>query len=220
MAHFIQIQTLKRWWQRALVMIIATTLRLYWCTLRVRLSSEGRQIANSIAKGTIFAFWHSNLFAAYILKKLLKKMRICGLVSPSRDGAWLTEIFGTLGIETIRGSSKRRGLSAVGDMVKELGNGASVAITPDGPRGPAYEFKIGTAMTAKKAMADVVLVALKYDCFFTLPTWDKFRIPLPFSKVHVHGKMFRFEDFEHMAAEDLTALLERDLNALQGAMGS
>ncbi|MDR1433123.1 MAG: DUF374 domain-containing protein [Puniceicoccales bacterium] len=219
MSHFIRIQTLKKWWQRTLVAIIAAALRLYWMTLRVSLSDEGHQITNSIESGTIFVFWHSNLFAAYTLKKFLKKKRICGLVSPSRDGAWLAEIFNALGIETIRGSSKRRGLSAIGDMVRELGDNTSIAITPDGPRGPACKFKIGTAMTAKKAKADVVVVALKYGHFFTLPTWDKFKVPLPFSRVRVRVEMFRFKDFERTTAEELTTLLEKQLNGMQAKIG-
>ncbi|MDR1413480.1 MAG: DUF374 domain-containing protein [Puniceicoccales bacterium] len=215
MTNFHKIQTLKKWWQQAVVAIGVMLLKLYWSTLRIRLSDAAKQTLCSLEKRAIFAFWHSNLFVAYALKKTLGKKNVYGLVSPSRDGAWLTEIFHTLGIDIIRGSSSRNGLSAISSMTEKLLGGAFVAITPDGPRGPKHKFKIGTAMIAKQAKADVVIVATKYNHFFTLSTWDRFKVPLPFSGICVNSKTFYHKDFEHLSTMELSKTFEKGLNDLQ-----
>ncbi|MDR1890943.1 MAG: lysophospholipid acyltransferase family protein [Puniceicoccales bacterium] len=207
---------LKKWWQRVLVTIVVSLLRLYWSTLRIKLTEGTKKVTDEIRGPAIFAFWHSNLFVAYKLFRLLK--RKCGmyaLVSPSRDGAWLTEMFNRLGIQTIRGSSNRNGLSAIDNMAEKLSKGALVAITPDGPRGPAYKFKKGTAMVAKATKANLVLVAPKYNHYFVLPTWDKFKIPLPFSKICVETKTFPKNTFEDLTARELSTVLENELTDLQ-----
>jgi lysophospholipid acyltransferase (LPLAT)-like uncharacterized protein len=215
MTKVYKVQTLKKWWQRVIVAIIVAILKLYWATLKIKQSDDVKQMLRTLKTKTIFSFWHNNLFVAYALKKLLEGKNVYGLVSPSRDGAWLSEIFHSLGIETIRGSSKRNGLSAIGNMIEKLSSGTFVAITPDGPRGPKYKFKVGTAMIAKKAKADVVIVAAKYKYYFTLPTWDKFKVPLPFSKIYVKCKAFRYEEFEHLPTAKLSNMFEKQLNELQ-----
>ncbi|MDR1401593.1 MAG: DUF374 domain-containing protein [Puniceicoccales bacterium] len=215
MTKFYKVQTLKKWWQRVVVVIVVGILKIYWATLRVRLSNNGKQILCTLREKTIFTFWHNNLFAVYALKKLLGNKNVCGLVSPSSDGAWLTEIFQLLGIDTVRGSSRRNGILAISNMIEKLSSEVLIAITPDGPRGPKCKFKIGTAMVAKGAEADVVIVAAKYDHFFTLPTWDRFKVPLPFSRILVEGKTICHEDFRNLPAAELSELLEKQLNELQ-----
>lgn len=39
----------------------------------------------------------------------------------------------------------------MGIMVDHAKNGYSIAITPDGPRGPEHKFKAGAVITAKKS---------------------------------------------------------------------
>ncbi|MDR1595800.1 MAG: DUF374 domain-containing protein [Puniceicoccales bacterium] len=214
MSRIPRIQTLGKWWQRVLVHIVVVLLKAYWATFRIVLSDEAKRATRAVRGGTIFAFWHENLFAAYSLKNLVSGADMYGLVSPSRDGAWLAGIFDKLAIKTIRGSSKRGGLSAIDVMVQKLAEGASIAITPDGPRGPRHKFKNGTAMTAKRANADIILVAVKYSSFFTLPTWDKFKVPFPFAKICVDCKTFPHESFKDIHTAELTTALGKCLNTL------
>jgi lysophospholipid acyltransferase (LPLAT)-like uncharacterized protein len=209
-------RTLQKWWQKLAMAVGLFFLRLYWGTLRTRLTPATEEVINGTKKSTIFTFWHNNLFAVSLLNKLLKhEMPMYGLVSPSSDGAWLAALLKAIDIEAIRGSSKRGGISAIENMVRVLSDGAFVTVTPDGPRGPVYKFKRGVAMTAKAAKIDVVIVACKYDHFFSLSTWDGFKIPLPFSRVIVHCKTFRYKDLLSLSVSEMTDVFEKALVDLQ-----
>ncbi|MDR0742244.1 MAG: DUF374 domain-containing protein [Puniceicoccales bacterium] len=212
---------LKKWWQRILVSVVVFILRLYWSTLRIKLTTECQKVIDEAQGATVFALWHNNLFIAYKLRRLLKKKHsMYALVSPSRDGAWLAEMFSRLGIGTIRGSSNRNGLSAIDNILEKLAEGAFVAITPDGPRGPVCKFKRGTAMVTKAIKTNLVLVAVKYNHYFTLPTWDGFKIPCPFSKICADIKMFPSGTFENLTVKELSTVLENELIGLQQKIDS
>jgi lysophospholipid acyltransferase (LPLAT)-like uncharacterized protein len=147
-----------------------------------------------------------------------KKIQIYGLVSPSSDGAWLAEILGAIGIKAIRGSSKRNGISAISTIVQKLREGACVTITPDGPRGPINKFKNGAAMVAQRAESNVVAFAFGYGCHISLSTWDRFKIPLPFSRIRVGGKMLHFSDFASLPTKKITEMFEAEMELLQSKL--
>jgi lysophospholipid acyltransferase (LPLAT)-like uncharacterized protein len=110
---------------------------------------------------------------------------IHGLVSPSKDGAWLSAIYEQLGIPSVRGSSRRGGQSALRDCIHVIRNGASIAITPDGPRGPRYIVKEGTQWLSEETHTPIVAVGIHFHCAIRLRTWDQFYLPLPFSHVSI-----------------------------------
>jgi lysophospholipid acyltransferase (LPLAT)-like uncharacterized protein len=66
-----------------------------------------------------------------------------------------------------------------------LASGRDVVITPDGPRGPAYELGPGIVFLAQKSGASVLPMNLEYSGCWRLGSWDRFIIPQPFSKVRV-----------------------------------
>ena len=75
---------------------------------------------------------------------------------------------------------------ALGIMVDYAKNESSIAVTPDGPRGPARKLKAGAVITAKKSGLPLVLVGIGFQKKRKLlKSWDKFEIPLPFSKTKV-----------------------------------
>jgi lysophospholipid acyltransferase (LPLAT)-like uncharacterized protein len=137
-----------------------------------------------------------------------------GLISPSVDGAWLSSFFSLLGIGSVRGSSGRRGTSALDELQEKLQRGANVAITPDGPRGPAKKFKNGVAVLALRSKADVFLLAIKYGSFWMLNTWDKFLIPKPFSRVNIDFRKVSHGDIQYLPLKKVNLLLERELNSM------
>jgi lysophospholipid acyltransferase (LPLAT)-like uncharacterized protein len=66
-----------------------------------------------------------------------------------------------------------------------------VIITPDGPRGPCYRLGRGIVFLAQITGEPVVPIHLDYSRYICLKSWDRFRIPLPFSRVEVTlGKPF------------------------------
>jgi 3-deoxy-D-manno-octulosonic-acid transferase len=88
-----------------------------------------------------------------------------------------------MGFGTIRGSSSRGGASAALELVKVLKKGYPVAVTPDGPRGPAKVVKKGVSLIARRAGVPVVPYGVSAFPALRLKTWDRFLIPLPFAKI-------------------------------------
>ena len=216
MSNLPKIQVLKKRWQRILAAVLVFLLKLYSKTLFVRPSKSVREWKKQSHKPAIFAFWHDNLLSIYKIKKLLpKSSKIAGLVSPSRDGAWLSYLFSKVGIDSVRGSSKRRGLSAISIMTDKIKNGSFIAITPDGPRGPSHVFKNGVAMTAQSAQCDIILIAIHPSWYFTIPSWDRLKIPVPFSKIFTDIVTISFSEIKDLETASVTHLLQEKLSRLQ-----
>jgi len=87
--------------------------------------------------------------------------------------------------DVVRGSSSRLGASAILQLTETLASGRDVVITPDGPRGPAYELGPGIVFLTQKSDALVLPMNLEYSRCWRLGSWDRFIIPQPFSKVRV-----------------------------------
>jgi hypothetical protein len=93
-------------------------------------------------------------------------------------------LVGKLGGHVIRGSSTHTGAKALKDyyqtIVKEQ---VSPALTPDGPRGPMHEFKPGAIMLAQLSGRPILPISIAASRKWTFDTWDRFELPLPFSRV-------------------------------------
>ena len=171
--------------------------RLWVSTIRFRFidpKSKLEVIKND--KPVIITLWHNRLFLAGEWQRRFRGNRKCfGLISGSRDGAWLEAFYGWSGIHAIRGSSNRGGSKAIRDLVKTLKNGNDVGITPDGSRGPVYEAKPGVLLVGKLAKVPLLLLGFKYGWHIKLNSWDKFIIPFPFSIVRVKVHVVNPKDF-------------------------
>ncbi len=176
--------------QKLLLFPLSILLRIWLKTLRFRVPEEIFSELKKIEKTPIIvAFWHNRLFIAPALRSRFRsKTKMNGLVSPSSDGAILTQFFKFLGIGAVRGSTSRRGGTAIVEIFHKISHGEAIALTPDGPRGPRYKFNPGTALLAQKTGVPVVLVAAIFSAAIRLKTWDSFILPLPFSKVELMAK--------------------------------
>ena len=85
----------------------------------------------------------------------------------------------------MRGSSSKRAAPAGAELVGCLQGGSDIGITPDGPRGPCYKLAMGPVRLAEMTQAPVVAIHANYAKCWQLRSWDRFRIPKPFSKVSV-----------------------------------
>jgi lysophospholipid acyltransferase (LPLAT)-like uncharacterized protein len=128
----------------------------------------------------VLVFWHEVLPLAMWY---YRNTNYHTLTSYSRDGELITRIIGKLGIRALRGSSSRGGREALVRMEKAIQHGVTVAITPDGPRGPRRELKAGTAVLAVRGNAPVVPVAFAITRCWRMKSWDKMVIPKPFSTI-------------------------------------
>ena len=107
------------------------------------------------------------------------------MISASRDGDLLTDAVQRFGYDVVRGSSSRLGANAILQLAQVLASGRDVVITPDGPRGPAYELGPGIIFLAQKTGAPVVSVNLEYSSCWRIKSWDRFIVPRPFAKVRM-----------------------------------
>src|SRR3989441_4638733 len=103
--------------------------------------------------------------------------------SRHRDGGHLTELSERWGYRVVRGSSKRGGEAGLLGLVRHLRDGAEVALTPDGPRGPAERVKPGALAAAHYADALVIAAGARASSAWWLRSWDRFCIPKPFAAV-------------------------------------
>jgi hypothetical protein len=171
------------WWLEPAAAAGALLVRLLGATWRVDRSGLSALDA-AIAGGQrcIFAFWHARLLS---LVWTHRGRGIAVLVSRHRDGELITRIIERLGFDTARGSSTRGGEEGLMDMLRLAEEGRLLAITPDGPRGPAERLKPGLVYIASRSGLPIVPVASASRRSRRLRSWDGFRIPHPFTRVVV-----------------------------------
>ncbi|MCK9409178.1 MAG: lysophospholipid acyltransferase family protein [Bacteroidetes bacterium] len=137
-------------------------------------------------KNYVVAFWHGSMFVGWFVHRPKNGNSVSALVSQSNDGEYLSIVLEQWGYSMIRGSSHIGGKEAMQLMVDALAGGSSLAITPDGPRGPRHEMKMGAVRAAQKASVPLVLAGIVVKKKRLLHSWDRFEVPLPFSKVIVN----------------------------------
>jgi lysophospholipid acyltransferase (LPLAT)-like uncharacterized protein len=171
------------WWLEPAAAAGAMLVRALGATWRVdRRDVEAFDAAIAEGRRCIFAFWHAGILP---LAWIHRGRGVVVLVSRHRDGQLITRIIERLGFATSRGSSTRGGEEGVMDMLRKAKEGRLLAITPDGPRGPAGTLKPGIVYLASRTGLPIVPVASAAGSCWRLRSWDRFRIPRPFTRVVV-----------------------------------
>ncbi len=174
------------WRVRWLIAFGHRLLQIWARTLRFEMEDRAGVIGTPPNERYIGALWHNRLLLfPFVLKRYLPERRGAALISTSRDGALLADLVERFGYEVVRGSSSRRGASAMRQLADVIASGKDVVITPDGPRGPAYELGQGIVYLAQQSRAAIVPVNFEYSSCWRLKSWDRFVLPKPFSKVRV-----------------------------------
>jgi lysophospholipid acyltransferase (LPLAT)-like uncharacterized protein len=177
--------------QATLAWILAAYLK--FCIVTTRWRSENRAVAEAVwdAKGpVIVCFWHARISISPACWPLDRAQEPRALISLSPDGEFIAKAVSRLGFPAIRGSSTKKsapdkvkgGATAFRDVLKWLRAGNGIAITPDGPRGPAQTMAEGAVMLARVSRAPVLLVGLASRPARRLATWDRAVLPLPFGR--------------------------------------
>ncbi len=161
-------------------------IQLWVRTLRLELEDRGEVVRTNIEHPFIFAVWHNRLFLfPSIFRHFLPGQRAAALISASRDGDLLAALVERFGYGTIRGSTSRKGASALLRLAEVFAAGTHIGITPDGPRGPVYQLGQGIIFLAQKCEAAVVPANMEYSSCWRFKSWDRFILPRPFSTVRV-----------------------------------
>ena len=171
---------------RALTLLVAlgaVLVRLLAWTWRIRMvNPEAIAPLRQANAPYVFACWHGQMLP---LLWVHRGQGIAILVSEHRDGEIITRIARTIGFNAVRGSTSRGGGRALLGLVAELQRGNVVAVTPDGPRGPAGSFAPGALVAAQRAGVPVLTVGAHASRAWTLGSWDRFMIPKPFALIRV-----------------------------------
>jgi lysophospholipid acyltransferase (LPLAT)-like uncharacterized protein len=141
----------------------------------------------------------------------------CTITSRSNDGLMLTRILHSLGYQTVRGSSSRGGVGATIELTRKVQAGVDIAVAVDGPRGPAWCVKPGVLLVARLTGRPIVPVAGCPGVHWRFQSWDRFRLPMPFSSAWlVAGEpMWVPPDADDAELERLRIVLHRRMIALQ-----
>ena len=150
-------------------------LQIWARTLRFEMEDRADVINTPPNERYIGALWHNRLLLLpFILQRYLPQRRGAALISASRDGAILADLVERFGYEVVRGSSSRKGASAIRQLGEVIASGRDVVITPDGPRGPAYELGQGIIFLAQQSGTEVVPINMEYSSSWRVKSWDRF----------------------------------------------
>jgi lysophospholipid acyltransferase (LPLAT)-like uncharacterized protein len=156
------------------------SLRVWASSLRVRfLSDIELENARVVIPNCIALVWHQRLFT---LAGSFPNSGFSALISQHADGEMLARVFSGLGLNPIRGSSTRGGAKAVLELMKAADSSVRIAITPDGPRGPARRLQQGAIFLASRTGLPIYTVAVGLAKAWKLRSWDEFLIPKPFTR--------------------------------------
>ncbi len=129
-------------------------------------------------------YWHQQnlMCTVYLREWFARGFRASYIISASVDGEVPARMARLWGADVIRGSAANTGALVLRDAREKLHDGISIVATPDGPLGPAFEFKTGIVLMARIGNAPLVPIASAADRAWYLDTWDRFMIPKPFAR--------------------------------------
>lgn len=162
-------------------------LRGLFLTLRpIHIQRHFEHQTMGIGQPTLLAFWHNRLL--YFVHHY-RHITGTALVSQSKDGDIMSRVLTGFGLHATRGSSSRGARTGFRQLIERVQQGYHAAFTPDGPRGPRYRVKAGLVRAAQKTGAPILPVVYNAKWKRVLHGWDRFIVPLPFSRiVVVYGK--------------------------------
>lgn len=181
--------------QELIGFIVTNIYQIYASTFRYVThfeTQEGRSlILEDIAvngptngKSYIYGFWHQDetSFINYF-----KEKQVYVMVSHSKDGQIINKLVHMLGFKTVRGSSSRGGMRAFLEAIKVVKAGYKFSFAIDGPRGPIHKVKDGIIKLSEKTDRPIVAMRSCPDKYFQFyKSWNKAKVPKPFSKVHLY----------------------------------
>lgn len=130
----------------------------------------------------IYSFWHDRIFAGTYF---FRNRGIVVITSQSFDGEYIARFIQRFGYGAVRGSSTRGGVGALVEMIRLMKKGLPMGFTVDGPKGPKYVAKSGAVLLAKKTGNPLMPFVVETAKFWTINSWDKLRIPKPFTRAKI-----------------------------------
>ncbi len=179
------------WMRNLFADILITYLKLCYAT--TRWDKEGTPEMEALwASQTpvVLMFWHERLHFGHASWPRENAQPVAVLSSQNKFGDMIARVNVAFGRHTIRGSSAKKsdptknkgGAQAFRDMLRWLRDGKCSATTPDGPRGPARVMTEGSLKLSQMTGAVLVCLGQSTRNYFRLGSWDRMRLPLPFTR--------------------------------------
>ncbi|MDB4948714.1 MAG: hypothetical protein JWM27_1363 [Gemmatimonadetes bacterium] len=169
-------------------------------------------------KAVIFVLWHGRLLPCTYHHR---QQGVVTLASQHRDGEYSARILDRWGFVAVRGSSSRGGLEALRELMRAVRRGRSLAITPDGPRGPREVMKPGPLLIAQRTGAPIIPTESAASRAWFFGGWDRFMVPKPFSRITIeYGEpVYVPRDADEAQLEAIARDVERRLAEMRARMG-
>ncbi len=165
----------------------------------------------------IGGFWHAG---AVLALAQYRNTNFHTMSSYSFDGELGARVVARFGCESVRGSSSRGSVKALGEMEKALHLAKAVGFALDGPRGPRRIAKPGAAMLAARTGTPILPTAFAMAGGWRLNTWDRTLVPSPFARVLcVYGAPVEAPaNASRGCVMETSRRLQRELNALHAGL--
>ena len=180
----------RAWVQAMFAALVGRYLDFALRTTRWTLHGEAHLARFVGLRPVIAAFWHERLPLMPALWRLalarsFGRDRVHVLVSRHHDGRFIGEVLRRFNMQMVHGSTYRKGRDRGGAagaraLLGVLEAGSHVVITPDGPRGPRRVAAAGVAQVAALSAIPVLPCAAQTSRRWTVPSWDRMVLPLPF----------------------------------------
>jgi len=209
-------------------LLLAVVPRLVWALLSLvgrtwRFETIAEENATPLPFGAgaaaeIFCFWHQCVLPCTFY---FRRTGATIIVSQSFDGELIARTLELFGYKTVRGSSSRGAREGLLGLKLVIESGRPAIFTADGPRGPIYRTKFGPIKLAALTGARIGAFHLQPRRAWSLHSWDRFLVPMPFTRVAVSWSRWTCvpadlsEGGFESQREQLNAALERArINAL------
>jgi lysophospholipid acyltransferase (LPLAT)-like uncharacterized protein len=162
----------------------------------------------------LYSVWHDQIIMTVFSGR---PKNMAGLVSGHQDGGYLADAMKLVGIVPVRGSSKRGGSRAMGELLRRVRQ-YHVAITPDGPRGPRRKMKTGILFLASHSGRGIIPSV--YACrrgWRIRGNWTDMLMPWPCTTIYARGgpPFVVPPNLDRHQLEQYAERLEREMERLQ-----
>lgn len=204
------------WMKPFLAWLSWQVIRLIGSTQRFTIDDRASILDRPDRTPVVMAFWHNRVaLMAYISRRYCPDRTLLTFISRSRDGQFITDVAARFNIKAVRGSSSRHGSSAMLAAIRAARDPKTdLVITPDGPRGPRYEIQPGVIGLAQATGRPIVAVTYHLKWKLELKSWDRFQVPLPFSRCHLKTSEPIYVPAE--ATEDELAVIKAQITSALG----
>ena len=161
---------------RFVSLTMSWVLRVWLGGLTYRLVFDDPDVEpKRMPRRAVYLLWHEMLLAPTYTHA---RHGVAALVSDHADGELISQIVRMLGGQVVRGSTSKRGFSALRGLMRR-GRMTHVAITPDGPRGPRRVAQGGAIYLASRTGMPIVPVGFAFRDCWRNRSWDRMAFPKP-----------------------------------------